>query len=108
MTVPFFKVDDLPATEMLPGVFRRTVYLDNVMLTFFDLEPGGVVPEHTHPHEQISYVLEGEMVFTLGDETRTLRAGEGATIPPNVPHSATFPGPARVVDAWHPVREDYK
>jgi len=106
--MPFFKVDDLPATEMFEGVFRRAIYLDNVMLTFFAFEPGRVIPEHAHPHEQISYVLEGEMVFTLDGETRTLYAGEGATIPPNVPHSATFHGPARVVDAWHPVRDDYK
>jgi quercetin dioxygenase-like cupin family protein len=106
--MPFFKVEDLPATEMLKGVFRRAVYLESLMLTFFEFEPGGEVAEHAHPHEQISYVLEGEMVFTLAGETRTLRAGEGATVPPNVPHGATFPGPARVVDAWHPVREDYK
>jgi hypothetical protein len=36
----FFTVDKLPSTEMLPGVTRRAVYLDNVMLTFFDFEPG--------------------------------------------------------------------
>ena len=106
--MPFFKVDDLPVTEMLAGVFRRAVYLEKVMLTFFEFEPGQEIPEHSHPHEQISYVLEGEMNFTLDGETRTLRAGEGATIPSNTPHSATFSGPARVVDAWHPVREDYK
>ena len=104
----FYKVDDLPATEMMAGVFRRAVYLDNLMLTFFDFEPGREVPQHAHPHEQISYVLEGEMVLTLAGETRTLRAGEGVTVPSNVPHSATFPGPARVMDAFHPVREDYK
>ena len=106
--MPFYKVDDLPAAEMMDGVLRRAVYLDNLMLTFFEFEPGRVIPEHAHPHEQISYVLEGEMVLTLDGQTRTLRAGEGATVPPNVPHGATFPGPARVVDAWHPVREDYK
>lgn len=104
----FFKVEDLPATEMLEGVFRRAVYLDNVMLTFFDFEPQRKIPEHAHPHEQISFVLQGEMVFTLGDETRTVRAGEGVMIPPNVPHSAVFADAARVMDAWHPVREDYK
>jgi len=106
--MPFFSVEDLPATEMLEGVFRRAVYLNGVMLTFFEFEPGCKVPQHSHPHEQISYVLEGEMVFTLDGETRTLQAGQGATIPANVPHGATFAGPARVLDAWHPVREDYK
>ncbi|HIP96927.1 MAG TPA: cupin domain-containing protein [Anaerolineae bacterium] len=105
----FFTVPDLPATEMLPGITRRAVYLDNVMLTFFDFEPGAVVPEHAHPHEQITYVLEGAMVFTLGEETRTLRAGDGVCIPPNVPHSASIlDALTRAVDAWHPVREDYK
>ena len=106
--MPFYKVNELPATEMLEGVFRRAVYLDKVMLTFFDFEPGREIPEHSHPHEQISYVLEGEMIFTLDGETRTLHAGEGATIPANAPHSATFPSTARVVDAWHPLRQDYK
>jgi len=105
----FFTVSDLLATEMLPGITRRAVYLDNVMLTFFDFEPGTVVPEHAHPHEQITYVLEGAMVFTLGEETRTLRPGDGVCIPPNVPHSASIlDAPTRALDAWHPVREDYK
>jgi quercetin dioxygenase-like cupin family protein len=106
--MPFFKIDDLPTTEMMAGVFRRAVYLEELMLTFFDFEPGRQIPEHSHPHEQISLVLAGEMILTVDGETRTLRAGEGATVPSNAPHSATFPGPARVMDAWHPVREDYK
>ena len=105
----FFKMSELSATEMLPGIARRAVYLDNVMITFFDFEPEAVVPEHTHPHEQITYVLDGAMVFTLGEEMRTLRAGDGVCIPPNVPHSARIlDTPARALDAWHPVREDYK
>jgi len=105
----FFTVADLAATEMLPGVTRRAVYLDNVMTTFFDFEPGAVVPEHAHPHEQITYVIEGTMVFTLDGETHTLRAGEGVCIPPNVSHGARIlEEPTRALDAWHPVREDYK
>jgi quercetin dioxygenase-like cupin family protein len=105
----FFSVSELRSTEMLPGVLRRAVYLDNVMLTFFEFEPGSVVPEHSHPHEQISYVFEGALEFKLGDEVRVLRAGEGACCPSGVPHSATvLDEPTKVIDAWHPVREDYK
>ena len=105
----FFKVDDLPAIEMLPGVLRRAVHLDNVMITFFDFEPESVIPAHSHPHEQITYVVRGTMAFTLGEETRTLHAGDGVTIPPDVPHSAVvLDEPAFVLDAWHPVREDYR
>ncbi len=105
----FFRVADLPKTEMLEGIDRRAVYLDNAMLTFFDFEPDSIVPEHQHPHEQITLVLSGAMEFTLGDETRVIEAGEGVTIPSNVPHGARIlTQPTKAIDAWHPIREDYK
>ena len=66
----FFTVNELPGTEMLPGVVRRAVYLEHAMMTFFDFAPGSVIPEHDHPHEQITYVLQGTMEFRLGDERR--------------------------------------
>jgi quercetin dioxygenase-like cupin family protein len=105
----FFTVDKLPSTEMLPGVTRRAVYLDNVMLTFFDFEPGSVVPEHGHPHEQITYVVRGAMEFHLGEGMQVLRAGDGVCVPPGVVHKAVIlDEPTVAIDAWHPVREDYK
>lgn len=104
----FFSTSKLPATEMLEGVLRREVHLDHVMLTFFDFEPGSVVPEHSHAHEQITYVVRGGMRFTLGDETRTLHAGDGVTIPPGIPHGAVvLDEPTLAIDAWYPLREDY-
>ena len=104
----FFTVDELPETDMLPGIVRRAVYLEHAMITFFDFEPGSVVPEHEHPHEQISYVVEGAMEFTLGDETRVLRAGEGVRCPPGVPHGAVIlDEPTVALDAWYPRREEY-
>jgi quercetin dioxygenase-like cupin family protein len=104
----FFSTSELPATQMLEGVLRREVHLDHVMLTFFDFEPGSVVPEHSHPHEQITYVVRGGMRFTLGDETCTLHAGDGVTIPPSVPHGAVvLDEPTLAIDAWYPLREDY-
>ncbi len=105
----FFSVDELPGTEMLPGVVRRAVHLEHAMITFFDFAPGSVVPMHDHPHEQISYVVSGAMEFTLGDETQVLRAGDGACCPPGVPHGAVIlDKPTVALDAWYPLREDYK
>jgi quercetin dioxygenase-like cupin family protein len=105
----FFTVKDLPSTEMLPGVVRRAVYLEHAMITFFECEPGSVVPEHSHPHEQISYVTQGAMEFRLGDEVRVLRAGDGVCCPPDVPHSAVIlDEPTFAIDAWYPQREEYK
>ena len=105
----FFSKDALPATEMLPGVTRRAVYLDDVMLTFFDFAPGAVIPEHYHPHQQITWVVSGAMEFTRAGQAQVLRAGDGVLIAPNVPHSAVILDEAcQAIDAWHPVREDYR
>jgi quercetin dioxygenase-like cupin family protein len=105
----FFRVSDLPQTEMLEGVFRSAVYLENAMITFFSFDAGAIIPEHQHPHEQITLILEGAMEFTLGDETRVIEAGEGVTIPPNVSHGGRILSePTKAIDAWHPIREDYK
>jgi len=105
----YFRTADLPATEMLPGVMRRAVYLDDVMLTFFEFEANAVIPEHHHPHQQITLVLSGAMEFDLDGEKRVLSAGDGVLIRPDIPHSAVIlDEPCRALDAWHPVREDYK
>lgn len=105
----FFTLNELEQKKIIAGLNLRSVYLDNLMLTFVDFEPGVELPKHSHPHEQITLVMEGTLEFTLGEETKILTAGQGVTVASNVPHSArSLAGPVRVVDAWHPVREDYK
>ena len=107
--MPFFTVDELPETEMLPGVVRRAAYLEGAMMTFFDFAPGSVIPQHDHPHEQITYVVQGAMEFTLGDETQMLRAGDVVCCPSGVPHGVVvLDEPTVALDAWHPLREEYK
>jgi quercetin dioxygenase-like cupin family protein len=106
--VTYFRIDDRPQTEMLPGIKRSAVWMDRTMLTFFRFEPGSVVPEHAHENEQITLVTEGRMEFTLNDEVRLLCPGEGACIPPNTPHSARIlDEPTVAIDAWSPPRQDY-
>lgn len=105
----FFRAKELPATEMLPGVTRRAVYLEDLMLTFIDFEPGAVVPEHHHPHQQITWIVSGAMRFTLDGEVQELQAGDGVLVAPDVTHSAVIlEQPCRAIDAWHPIREDYR
>jgi quercetin dioxygenase-like cupin family protein len=79
------------------------------MITFFDFAPGSEIPEHAHPHEQITYVIEGAMEFHLGDEMRILRAGDGVCSPPGVRHGAVVLAEgASALDAWYPRREEYR
>ena len=104
----FFTVGELSGTEMLPGIVRRSVYLEHAMMTFFHFTPGTVLPEHEHHHEQITYVVSGAMEFRLGDEARVLRAGDGVCSPPGVLHGGVvLDEPTLALDAWYPRREEY-
>jgi unsaturated pyranuronate lyase len=105
----FFRIPELPGTEMLPGIERRAVWLDQVMITFFVFQPQAIVPEHAHENEQITVVTRGALQFTLGDEVHVLQAGDGVCIPPNTPHSArVLDELTEAYDAWSPPRDDYK
>ena len=105
----FFNISALPSTQMLPGIERRAVWLDQVMITFFKFQPQAIVPEHAHDNEQITVVTRGTLQFTLGNEVRVLHAGDGVCIPPNTPHSAVvLDEPTEAYDAWSPPRDDYK
>jgi mannose-6-phosphate isomerase-like protein (cupin superfamily) len=65
-----------------------------------DMAPGSGPELHLHPYEEVFLILEGEAMFTLGDETRVARAGDFLIAPPGVPHSFknTGSGPLRTVD----------
>ncbi len=105
----FFHIPSLPGSDMLPGIERRAVWLNQVMITFFSFQPHAIVPEHSHENEQITVVTKGEMEFTLGNEVRLLRSGDGVCIPPNILHSARILDAfTEAYDAWGPPRDDYK
>lgn len=69
-----------------PGVYHRvTAYGDRLMLCEVAFEAGAVTPLHAHPHEQISYVVSGEVEFTIGGEAVTLVAGARVSCRPMCP-----------------------
>jgi len=58
-----------------------------------DFDPGAVVAKHTHPGEEISYVIEGEItVEVAGKPPQTLKAGDAFFIPAGTVHSAKNTG----------------
>ena len=107
-----FKFSDLTPTPIRAGAERRITHTDHLMLVIFDFNDGPKTqpdPPHQHPHEQVSYVVEGEILFFLGDEAPVhLVPGDGYTVPSNKPHSIQLLTPqARLVDAFTPLREDF-
>jgi len=99
-------------TEKLSPVFeRRIVNLEKIMTVVCDFT-NGPAPEpdkpHSHPHEQITYVAEGELYFFIGNEKHRLTKGDLFTVPPGVPHCIqNISGFVRLIDSFSPIREDF-
>lgn len=105
----FYDVDKLPSFEPIPGIQMNVMVGGKMMANWVRIEPGAAVPTHAHEHEQIGLVLEGEILMTIGDETRALVNGHAYTIPGNLPHSAVAgPQGCLVIDIFSPPREDYR
>ena len=105
----FFRVEELPVKQGLEGIQLRSVDLKNLMMTFVEYPAGSKVPQHFHPCEQITYVLEGMLEVTLEHDSHVLGPGEGVRIPPNTQHSSRpVDGPAKALDAWTPIPQHFK
>ena len=101
----FVHVDDLAALSVGPGLEFRPVTTDTVMTNFVSFEPNVPTPMHHHAEQQIAVVLSGELTFTVGDETKVMRAGDCVVIPPNVRHGGTSgPEGCEVLDVFSPPR----
>jgi quercetin dioxygenase-like cupin family protein len=90
------------------GVEIQTTAGTNLMLSVVRLEPESVVLDHSHPHEQMGILLEGQLEFTVGGITRLLGPGDIWRIPGGVMHRVrALEKPAVALDVFHPIREDY-
>jgi quercetin dioxygenase-like cupin family protein len=102
----FVNVDDLTPVEFLPGLGFRPVLGQRAMANFVNFEPGAVAPHHVHEEEQIVIVLEGEMVFDIDGDVRTMRKGDVAVVPSWVRHGAwTADTTCLEVDVFSPPRQ---
>ncbi len=100
--------DEAERIEMFPGVARRTLNAgERTSIHEIEIAAGCVVPMHTHPHEQIGYLVSGRVKFELGDEVRELSAGDSWIIPSEVPHEVTALEDAVALDIFSPAREEY-
>ena len=102
-------IHDLPGTEVAGGVQIKALFGDAAMLNLVELEPGCAVPLHSHPHEQLGYVVSGEIVMTIAGVDHRLGPGQAYTIPGDVEHAgAAGAEGCAVLDFFHPIREDYR
>lgn len=104
----FIKVEELPELRIADGVTGRAVTAQTVTVFHAKLAEGALLPEHSHHHEQILNVLEGTLELTVDGSTHILVPGNVMIIPPNAKHSGRVINACRVIDVFHPVREDFR
>ncbi|HKR85171.1 MAG TPA: cupin domain-containing protein [Terriglobales bacterium] len=90
-----------------PLLQRQLVTGSNVMLARILLKKGCIVPLHSHHNEQLSYVIEGALKFTIRGKNTLVRSGEVLTIPPHVPHLVKAMRDTVSLDIFHPPRMDW-
>ena len=91
-----------------PGIQRQMVVGENVMMVRFTFEPFLVTPEHTHPHEQMTLVVQGKVKFFIEGEVKIVSPGDVLHFPPHNRHGATMLDEEVVlIDIFSPIREDF-
>jgi quercetin dioxygenase-like cupin family protein len=104
----FVDKSDCSAHTIFPGIDIYTMAGSHMMLSLVEMRPDSVVEDHAHPHEQMGMLLEGRATFYVGEEQKTLEAGEMYRIPGGVTHRVVASNQgAKALDFFHPVREDY-
>ena len=79
----------------------------NIMLARVLLKKGCVVPEHSHPNEQVTFILEGALKFWIDGKEMVVKSGEVLTIPANMPHKAEALEDTVDMDVFNPPRADW-
>lgn len=102
-------IREVEGEQPLTGIVRKVlVYSDDMMLVYYEGSPGASL-SHSHPHEQMGYIIKGSVELTAGGKTVVLKAGSSYAFKPNEYHEFTVIGdePFIILDIFHPPREDY-
>ena len=109
--MPVYKLKETTPERMSATFERRITHLSNLMVVMCDFTSGPAPqpdPPHSHPHEQITYVAEGELLFFMGEEKYHLNQGDVFSVPSGVPHCIqTISKHVRLIDSFSPIRGDF-
>ena len=100
--------ENIPVEKTAEGIERQMVVGKNIMICRFKFAPFLVTPEHTHPHEQMSLVVQGNVKFIIEGKACIASPGDVLHFPPNVKHGATMLNEEVIlIDIFSPLREDF-
>jgi len=108
MQEKYYNMNSIPSREVTPGVRGRFVHSEGMTIAWWEIEKDALLQRHSHVHEQVVNVIEGTLQLVVEDRTWILAPGSVMVIPSGVPHEAKGITFCRVIDAFYPIREDYK
>jgi quercetin dioxygenase-like cupin family protein len=100
---------NIAAKNLGGGVMRKVLsYSKNLMACELTFEKGAVGALHSHPHEQIGYIVSGRLVYQEeGQEDKVLETGDTYYVAPNVVHGVQILEDTKLLDIFTPMREDF-
>lgn len=106
------KFDEVSYEKVKEGLERKIIHTKDLMTVLIDFTNGPwdePEPPHSHPHEQTSYVAEGEIIFYCEDEPEQhLKAGDMFAVPSGKKHTIKLlTNKVRLVDSFNPIRKDF-
>jgi quercetin dioxygenase-like cupin family protein len=91
-----------------PGLTRRVLsYNDKLFLAEHQMVKGWAGAMHSHPHDQVVYVVRGHLKVNCLSKTFELRKGDTFVVRGGVQHGASAIEDSLVIDVFTPCREDY-
>jgi quercetin dioxygenase-like cupin family protein len=99
---------DIPVEQIGEGIRRQMIWGERLMVCRLHFAPHVVTAVHSHPHEQITIVDKGRVLFTVDGRQREASAGDVLHFPSGIRHGATILDEEVVlIDIFSPVREDF-
>jgi quercetin dioxygenase-like cupin family protein len=106
--MPYFDFAEIDPRQIMAGFHGNLIHTDRMTVINWNIEAGAILPDHEHPHEQISIMVEGQFEFTIAGETKVVGPGQVAVIPGNTRHSGRALTAVHVIDVFNPPRKDYQ
>lgn len=101
-------IDGVESTEPFPGLTRKVLaFNENLMLTEHTMEKGSEFPRHSHPHDQLAYLISGHIRVMCGDTVFEAKAGDSFVLRGGIEHQVWALEESVALDVFTPLRDDY-
>lgn len=104
--IGFFSKADLPRMTNFAGMVQHLLTGENGMVVWSQIKAGTFTALHSHPNEQITWVLNGKLEFQLGEQKQTCGPGDLVLVPGDVPHEVLYVTDCDIIEFFTPPRLD--